>query len=182
MTVFLDVNNDGINDFSFTADYDNKTDTVTALGSNMWLGTAGSSPGAPAPLTAGTEIGADSSAAYAFFGGTGILQQTEFVPETSSNKMKGPWPTNPGTAYLGLEFSAADGTHYGWAQISACTYDDTDTCDPSSTMTIYDWAYQTSVGVGIQAGSGTPEPSTLSLFALGAAGLAAFRLRRKKAA
>jgi PEP-CTERM motif len=175
-TAFLDVNADGTNDFEFTASFSNLRDSVLALDSNMWLGTTGSSPAAPAALTAPTEIGPDTtSPPYTFFGGSGVLQNTSFI----TNKMKGPWPAG-GSAYLGLQFEAVDGTHYGWAQISACTFDANSTCDPASTISIIDWAWEDQVGVGIQSPAALPEPSSLALFALGGAGLAAFRLRRKK--
>jgi hypothetical protein len=75
-----------------------------------------------------------------------------------------------------LTFNLADGTHYGWAQVSANVDAD------SATFTLIDWAYQDVPNAEIKAGEGAvvPEPSALALLALGAAGVAAVRRFRKQ--
>lgn len=72
------------------------------------------------------------------------------------------------TDYIGLLMNAS-GYHYGWAQISINGYN----------ATLIEFGYNTDVGSAPTTG---PEPSSMALLALGAAGLAAYRRRRAKAA
>jgi hypothetical protein len=74
-------------------------------------------------------------------------------------------------AFLGLRFQipADNSTHFGWARVSV---------DDDLTMTLVDWAYESTPGVGILAGA-VPEPASLGLLALGAAGVIALRRGRK---
>ena len=144
-----------------------------------------------------------------FTSGTGLLQHSIKFTFVGSLFIiqKGPWPANPNDfAYLGVEFFIGTDSHYGWVHLSACTPDDSTDCSSSSesttladlaaadpsTIVIDGYAYETAAGKGICAGqttegpcnngSAVPEPSLLSLLAVGAAGLAAFRARRKNAA
>jgi hypothetical protein len=126
------------------------------------------------------------SSTYSFYGNTGILQKVFGDPSTTAQK--GPWPTDGSSAYLGVEFDGPDALlHYGWVQVSACVPDNsgsTNPCnDPNALLTVDSYAYQSTANTDILAGqtADTPEPSSFALFALGAAGLLAFR-RRKQAA
>jgi hypothetical protein len=75
--------------------------------------------------------------------------------------------TNSG--YLGLRFYASGITNYGWASV---------TVTPNlHSITIGQFAYD-NTGVDLPAGV-IPEPTSLSLLALGAAGVLAFRRSRK---
>ena len=77
------------------------------------------------------------------------------------------------TGYVGLEINGGSGSNYGWAQIS---YVDN---FGSSTLTLIDFAYETTTGVGIETGA-IPEPTNLALLVAGAAGLLALRRSRQK--
>ena len=74
--------------------------------------------------------------------------------------------------YLGVEFQIAGQTHYGWVQI--------DVNDEANEATINGYAYEDVAGAAIHAGT-VPEPGSLAMLAIGAAGIAA-RRRRKAAA
>jgi hypothetical protein len=170
---------DSVNDFQFTASFGNLTDTVTPLGSNGYVGTATNNP---TPLDSGNIVGPGSTFQF----GTGILQQTTGI---APPLQQGPWPTafvdkTNGFAYLGVEFNIDGALHYGWVHLSACTPDLFTTCsagpDPA-VITIDSYAYESVANTPITI-EPTPEPSFLPLLALGAAGLGAFRARRKKAA
>jgi len=175
---------DSIDDFTFTASLNNLTDTVTPLGSNGYVGTATDNP---TPLNAGAVVGPGST----FQTGTGTLQSTDPLAGPPGGLQQGPWPTAffktaNGFAYLGVEFNIDGALHYGWVHLSACTPDFFTDCaggsDPSS-ITIDSFAYESAANTPITIpGTATPEPSFLPLLALGAAGIGAFRARRKKAA
>jgi len=71
--------------------------------------------------------------------------------------MLGEWLNQP-TRYLGLQFQAADGIHYGWAKLSTVAYVDQDQHLHASTL-LSGFAYEVTPGAGILAGNtgtGTP--------------------------
>lgn len=78
--------------------------------------------------------------------------------------------------YLGFEFGPMGGEHFGWVAMSVV---------PSGWFAahITGYAYDTVAGQTIKAGqtSTVPEPGTLSMLALGAAGLIALRKRKLSA-
>jgi hypothetical protein len=88
-----------------------------------------------------------------------------------------PWGgvANGSSRFLGVRFDIAGQQHLGWAEISL----QKDT--PSATVLSY--GYETEIGQSIVAGatSSIPEPSSLALFAAGAAGILALRRRRNAA-
>lgn len=195
-TIDLDLADLGAHpDFTFgasggaTGSSNNAEDTVLALSNSMWVGPASNPFGNAAPLPLGTQIGGTLDPAYAYYTGTGTLQKVKGDP--TLNAQKGPWPTDGSSAFLGVQFSDTNSMiHYGWVQLSACVPDDSgasNTCnDPNGILTVNAYAYQSDPNTSIQAGqttnaSVTPEPASILLFALGAAGLAAYR-RRKQAA
>jgi hypothetical protein len=74
------------------------------------------------------------------------------------------------SGYLGLEVLQDGVPEYGWADI---------TVHPDYTVTLNGFALQTD-GTAIGAGdTGAPEPASILLLALGAAGMAAYRRKRK---
>lgn len=81
--------------------------------------------------------------------------------------------------YIGVRFTAMDGTHFGWIQYAA------DATGVSGI--VYDWAWETTPNAAIIAGDtglpAVPEPSTYTLFGMAALGLvAAYQRRRRSAA
>jgi hypothetical protein len=71
--------------------------------------------------------------------------------------------------YLGVRFTISGNTHYGWIQVQVpadVTY-----------ATITGYAYEDVADAQITAGA-IPEPGSLALLAIGAAGLAAWRKKR----
>ncbi len=169
-----DVQIGGVNEFLFTASWANGADTVTPLGSNGYVGTATNDP---TPLSSGASIGSTSL----FQTGTGSLAYNPGIYQKN-------WPKT-GSAFLGIEFYIGainpGDLHYGWINVSACVPGYGSPCnDPDpAVIQITGLGYNAVAGQSINAGQGAvPEPSALPLLALGAAGIAAFRARRKKAA
>ena len=123
--------------------------------------------GQPAALAAGALIDPVNGT----FGTNGKLSS----PVTG----KGNFPVN-GEAYLGFYFTEADGLHAGWADLAmAGTTDGT-----NASVTVNSYAYENDPNTPILAGqtvaAATPEPTSLSLIAMGAAGIAELRRRRRK--
>jgi len=80
-----------------------------------------------------------------------------------------------GTSFLGFSFDDGGDFYTGWAQIAASS-----DAFYGTSGTLVEYAYNSTPGDPINAGE-VPEPSSLLLFALGAAGIAALRKRRKAA-
>ena len=113
------------------------------------------------PLASGANVGA----------ATNTPNQTsgDFYDDSP---VQGAWETVGETNCFGFSFKdeGSATTLYGWAEVKRLAG-----CEGS----LLGWAYD-DTGGAIQVGAGVPEPSTLALYALGAAGVAACRRRRKK--
>jgi hypothetical protein len=120
-------------------------------------------------------FGSMISSANATAPGGYLLQWGGIGQDFSTTGFKGGnWPQDGSSAYLGFTFTASSQTYTGWAQISA----DVNTAAGEESAELIDYAYE--AGTSIDAGAGAaPEPSSLSLFAIGgAAALALLRRRR----
>jgi hypothetical protein len=130
----------------------------------------------PYALAAGAEIYANAVTTT-----TGKLSAYVTYPE---HLYVGNWSHTGSPAYLGVVFQISGATHVGWAQIA------TSVTTTMASAELIDYAYNSvaydgtnAVASSIAAGdTGAPEPSSLALYALGAAGIAALRRRRKSAA
>ncbi len=85
---------------------------------------------------------------------------------------------DPGEGYLAFQFNVGNGTQYGWARVETLDSEDISFND----FIIRDYAYS-DPGDSLFAGQteNIPEPGSLGLLATGAAGLLAWRRRRKPA-
>lgn len=177
-----DVDGDSVRDF-YLRKFDNPGDygpgsqgiQLNSLAANGegFVNSTGNPNGADIQrLNTGFVVGPTLAAGY-FFGTSttsrGMLRST-FYPAA----FFGPNPkgfTSGQDGFMGFAFESGGDTHYGWATLNI------DLTLPG-TVTISEWAYETNPNTAIAMGA-VPEPSSLALLALGAGGLAAWRLRKK---
>ena len=93
----------------------------------------------------------------------------------------GNWPDDLNDPrYIGLQFDIGPSTFYGWARVGVETQPNGD--NSHAFAKVYEYSYNNVAGQPIDTGEvATPEPGTFSLFALGAAGIVAFKRRRRAA-
>jgi hypothetical protein len=177
----VDIDNNGVNDFQFDV-FSNLIGpateyiTVLGLGSNQVVGSGGFA----SPLAAGASINGSSTLTS---GSTTLAHSQKFL----KMKAKGPWPQDGSFAYLGVEFQSGADTLYGWMHISATTDNfilGSGLQTSSEQLTIDQMGYESTPGgttfAGGEESASVPEPATLSLLSLGAAGISAVRARRRK--
>jgi len=123
------------------------------------------------PVTpAGTTIDAAYATTYpAQPGGSSSGGRGYMYLDGGGSTVVGDWSNTSITeGYVGIMLN---GTSYGWLHFID---------DPSAqSLTLVDWAYQSTPGVGLQTGP-VPEPSTLALGGIGAAALMVYLRRRKQ--
>ncbi len=136
---------------------------VSPLRGGLSLATATTgSLGKVAKLNPGARVG--PSQGFSQFSPYGILAGAAHI---------GNWAPN-GQGYLGVKFTDSGNTLYGWVDI---------TIGWDHTITLTSWAYEDEgnpILAGDTVGPTVPEPSSFTLMALGAAGLAILRKRRRQ--
>jgi hypothetical protein len=179
--LYLDVNNDGINDFSFVNFY-----SATSSNLDLWV----------SPVAASNEIfSAGASYAAALPAGVRIGPRGKFhkravavmAEGNSHSTCGGPWK-KAHSRYLGLKFWVKGKIHFGWARLNVnCVY------PKAIRATLTGYAYETIPNKPIIAGktkgpdevsveganatltAPTPEPATLGMLAMGSPGLSIWR-------
>ncbi len=159
--LLLDMNGDGSTDLRF--DYVMNFTVQSQSGSAVTV-----IPQPPysildaAPIAAGSVIASGST----WGSGTYPLVDWESIPGVGLMGA-GSWAFIS-NGYMGVSFTAADGVHYGWVQVSSYN---------TMGAHINSWAYESQPGVSIEVGV-VPEPTTLALFVIGLAILLAVQLRQ----
>ncbi|MDQ6862013.1 MAG: PEP-CTERM sorting domain-containing protein [Verrucomicrobiota bacterium] len=180
-TVNWDVNNDGIIDFTFTNRYPNSSTTgvVWQLNMNPAAGTAATNgvvsyQGAFVRYAFALAANTPINSASAFSTGTQITLGSRYSSGGVQQNYGGfAAAIPPGTmAFAGFRFTAADGVHYGWVQLSV----------NAGIIRFSRAGYETTPGVPILAGTGAavPEPSTLAMLAVGAVGVVGAAIKRRR--
>jgi hypothetical protein len=187
--VLLDLNHDGVNDFTFLGTSVSNRSVSTFLfqltvtpaqkGNAAWGIESNEHASCAAALPAGMRVGPkrpfQSNREIMFDVSGGPFGGTAF----------GPWGGKPGTAYLGLKFVINGKTHFGWARVKI-------TNQYNATLTGY--AYETVPNKAIITGKRRPDqsvnisqastatrsaparpPATLGMLALGQPALSAWR-------
>ena len=182
---FLDLNNDGINDFALHA-----ICTYSHPGSS---GTFSYAQLAINPVVAGNHIWGQVPDVAALAAGVSVGSSGPFKAKVylmgsdQTNAYFGQWALRKGSVknrYVALKFLINGQVHFGWARLNVQIRSARTTC-VQAVLTGY--AYETVAGMPIVTGntSGTEaasaEPATLGQLALGAAGLVAWRKERELA-
>lgn len=130
--------------------------------SNMFRGVAVSSYRYPSRLAANVPV---SGGAFVAHNGNFFATLAFHAGGSGSQFL------SPGTGFIGFRFNNGSGIEYGWARV---TMDGA----PGNSFTLVDYAWA-DVGTPIMTGQiAVPEPGSLGLLAVGAAGLVAWRRRR----
>lgn len=163
----FDVNADGVLDFRFLGGF--LVIALQAYGENRFISTLSMTPSAGGEveaLTRGSIIGSDTSTLV------GSLHHH------TDNRGSGGFGLNSlqfQNAFIGVEFVAADGIHYGWIQYQGFSHPDSliDTPiglfhPPAGALggLVNSWAYETEPGKPIIVGI-VPEPSSVMLVGTG---------------
>lgn len=166
----LDVTLDGVTAFTLNTYVDTNDSGVTVTGPSTTQFVISKAGGGPFDAYA-TALGSNAL----------ISSSSNFGSATNSTKLSewkkdwgysGNWSPNNGEAFLGIQFQVSTNTYYGFALIQ------TDVTDPAASATLLETGYESTPNTGITTPTLTPEPSTLALFALGAAGVLAAKRRR----
>lgn len=166
VNVLFDIDGDSVDDYSL--DLLGGTDAYaywTSLGGNQVVTVLFDVDA----LTGGVVVGPGQ-----YYGSDSKLAKAK-----ASGTTGGHWPNNLlDPRFVGLQFLIGGQTHYGWARVGV----DVDGTAGVAQGVVYDWAYDDTAGAAITTPgtASVPEPSSLALFALGAAGVAALKRRRRQ--
>lgn len=164
---YLDLDGNAASDF-FASAFTFGAATGSARLARLGLNAVVYGPGAVRRLSSGATIGTAES-----FRGGGFLRNVY-----SGALLQGTWPGGSPTAttgFAGVQFDRGGDTHFGWIRIQL----QTGANGQPTEMTIVDWAWEDTAGTAITTGQ-VPEPSSVVLLGMGAAGLAALRRRRAR--
>jgi hypothetical protein len=146
---------------------------ITSSASAASLAT-GASKNIAAALSAGDAISSSPNPnSWGLTSGTKLM--TQFDASTGA-AVAGDWG-NVSNRYIGGRIETTPGSNqfnYGWIRISTPSSD-------AGSVTVHDWAYETSTDQSILAGqtSSIPGGGSMALFSLGAAGLGRWRQRKQ---
>jgi hypothetical protein len=152
-TATIDLNNDGINDFSFLnggGGYDHSFYgsfvAVPLTGGKVVAGVRGSQGAYASVLGQGAVVGPSAHFSSSAGRGQALIERSiGFVSASTVNTPIGPW-NNISSQYLGVKFLINGETHYGWIQMSTDT-----NLSISATITAY--AYETVANQKVTIGS-----------------------------
>jgi hypothetical protein len=165
----IDFDGDMTSDIQFVADGGSISAQKSEFEQSTGVAADPNNAGYAAALTLGETI--DGSLTYnyngPFTGTTDLITNDGNTPPS----IVGGFAMGAGEQYVGIQLNLADGTHYGWVG-----FETTDQDNGSMAGIIDGYAYEADTDTAIPAG--VPEPSSLALLALGAAGIASYRGRR----
>ena len=183
VTEFFDINGDGTSDLQLTvgvnttyqAAYGGVSGSYVAYNTfgvvNKVVGYAGAFGNYATRLAAGASVGSTSAFVYG--------QYLTILGSRFMGKNYGQFRTR---GFLGFEFAAADGEHFGYINLMS-TVAGKSAATLTSSLTFFSAAYESTPNTPITIPGGlVPEPTSLAALAFGGAGLAAAAYRRKKAA
>jgi len=168
----LDVDGDLVNDFNFFAlgTPGSRDTSIQSIGGVNAVLVVGSPFGNQAVALGPGAIVGSGSGTFSSVGDIAFKYETAKSNPPPATKLKGKWANDINqTSYVGLQFLISGQTHYGWAAVSVQL--------GSATLHVTDSGYQTIAGA--DAVIPAPEPSSMALMLLGAAGVAALKKRRK---
>ncbi len=157
----LDINIDGIADFSFASSLPICTQDIPTSGCiwGYYVGVGATSEllgdGYASVLPYGTLIGSNAppDAGWLGFGYGSPLATFHSSPRTGASRWSGPLGIQ-GIGYLGVRFLAADGLHYGWIRVRMARADYLpDWSNLEFSPIVMEWAYETRLNTPIIAGA-----------------------------
>lgn len=168
----FDINSDGIADYRFISDPDFIA-AIESINNNRFISTLSSGfdfGGHVSPVDLHSIIGANAALLYGDW-------------HISTDNRGSMFDLNVGVqslqyldTYIGVEFAAADGIHYGWIQYTGFSHPEKGIVGGIPGGFINSWAYESQPGVGILAGQ-VPEASSLILVGVATAFCMARRRR-----
>jgi hypothetical protein len=181
--VYLDLSNNGVNDFSFRLSYSNFSTGYYLRFLNVKELEGGGVKGTPQDascLVQGAKIGPSAQFASAALMESSFLRSNK-SRGTYTRSLHGKWGENHPNRYLGVKFKIDGATHYGWIRVKVTSR------KGYLAATITEYGYETVANKSLDAGLSTasaddqaeevrqPVGASLGALALGADGLAIWR-------